>query len=845
MAKKQRKHNRQKEQPKKTSTISSTELEDKIHRNLEKFIYRPAIKYAKELHQREPDKYLPLLIKALRGLYQELSEKKQMARAKAVLDQIIALGDPATSDLMELALALQSGEILPRHEKIAHLKIPSLLNHDFAEADKNIVIDVLIAASEFSSQPQFESQTNSFSEQIYADILAVREAFELVCEKQYANAQEKISGIKRKSLLAPWRLLLKGIISFYLGEDEKALTALKKLPDETTPTKIAEAYLFLLNESETRQTYEKKHSFLQKVVLLATSDNLEDLLPRAEVLWKTGRYRDSFIHIKPLLYTITPESSSLPRRLFRFYFNSIFTMVSEQSSNYLEQLHQEIFRSKKESPPLLNTEFLRITALYQEINHFPIEETAEVWDLFLQSHNREQPENPALTAAIYAYEADLFAQTDSFSENDALSRLQKMVAAFDNFDGFDEFDEYDEEESEPLDFERAEELYEKAIKSDPDNFVIRLKLLQLYESSGSEEASKTNRLLDELIHRFPDNKEILLRAGTRCLERKAFPKGLKYLRQAAQLDRSDNKIKETIIIGSILYAWKLSSAGNDKKYRTIFAETLNFCTTGLQNLTLSPATLRARWAVIELGNDNFDESQQQLSLARAADKSLHPDEVLYFFYLYANISGLPKTKLKDYEKQMKRDLKSYTDFDKIITCSKILLYNILVSDEEESFIEQEIQRLNKIFNRLLKSKQSLTPDQCLDIINFARNPYNNNEKLALSYARRTRLEFPNDLKFWLTKLVVELEYARPIPSNAKMNELDKLIKAAEAVNNQELVQHAKNVAETYREQIGWYNRYHRLYDNEDDEYEDYEDEDTPLIPLPPGVSKPPKNWPRQ
>ena len=829
MAKK--KHRKQKKQVAAKPALSLADLEIKFHKSLESFDYRPAIKFAKELHRQQPEKYQALLLKALQGLYRELVAKKQLTRAEAIMTQIMNLADASATDIMELSLALQSGIITPQHEKIACLKIVDLQGKDLTEADKNIIIDIFIGAPE---SPEYHP-TDSFSRQLHADLIAVRNAFKLICDKQYDTAMDNVSNIKRSSLLAPWRLLLKGITAYYQGADEKALTAFKKLLPTSTPAKVAESYLFLLKEAEASQNHAKKEAVLQNVVLLTTSEDPDKLLARAEILWNTGRYRDSFRRIKPLFNDLDANSSPFKKRLLRFYCNSLFALTPEQQANYLEYMGSNILPPEDQNPPLLKAAFFRIAAIKHEDFSFAEEKAVELWDFFLAEHSLGHPKNSAFNAAIYAHQADLYARNDNFDDNDHFSLLRRMMSGFESFD---------DEIAEAVDYSQAEKLYKKALKSAPENIEINLKLLQLYENRGSKEKSKTNRLLDELIRKFPDNKEILLKAGISCLERKALPKGLKYLYQAARLDPTDNKIKEFIVIGSIRYGWKLASASNPKRYRSLLQETLPYCIASRQQFNLSPSTLRARWAAMELYQDEHLESRELLNQALEADKSLHPDEVLYFFRLYAGVMNLQNKELQNHDKQLRKIFRTDLDLDRSITFSKIILYNIQVCDKEEDFIEKEIKRLNKTLSKL--AKKGSTPEHFLDIANFALSPHNENQKLALTYLRQGHRVCPDDLQIWLAKLSLELDNARPVPSAAKMGELDDLIEQALETNDQEIAQKGEELIEVYQNKIAWFRD---EYEFEEDSFEndyfghnDYEDE---IDLLPPGTTKPPKNWPRR
>ncbi|MEA1923790.1 MAG: tetratricopeptide repeat protein [Pseudomonadota bacterium] len=847
MAKKQRRQN--KKQKGKTSAqphLSTTELENRFHNSLERFAYRPAIKFAKELHRREPDKYQSLLIKALQGLYRELSNKDQTARAATIMEQIKNLGESSATDTIELSLALQNGVILPQHEKIAVGKMAEWESGELTDSDKNVIIDILLIATTLD-QPQ---AAEPVTQPLVTDILAIRNAFKLICDKQYAAATEEVNGIKRNSHLAPWRLLIKGITAFYLGDDEKALTAFRKLPARSTPAELGKAYLFLLKDTETCRQFAKKELFLQKVSLLAADEEVAKFLPRAEILWNTGRYRDSYSKIEPFLLNIDQTGSSLQNRLLRFYYNSPSTMNDDQQQDYIHFLSKKLFSPKNKCPAQLQAAYIRNAALYEETCFEGEEIAVKLWDSFLEICNRIQPASRAFTAAVYAHQAGIFAELQELDQ-DIVFSPQKIMAAI--------LGDQDDPKLEPIDPHRAEVLYRRAIKTDPDNLEIRLKLLELFEDLGNKAKAKTNRLLDELIRSFPDNKEILTKTGVRCLERKAFPKGLKYLYQAARLDATDNKIKEYIILGSINYAWKLTLADNQKRCRELLAETLPFCVAKGQHLTLSPALLRARWAVFALFHDQVEEGKQELATALTADNSLDPDEVLYFFRLYAGVHNIPKEYLKGSETELNKVFRRVDNLDRLITFTKIILYNNQVS-ENDTLIKKELSRLIKALKKL--TKKITSPKQCLAVVEFAQSHLVDNHKLALAFLRQGQRKFPDDLEIRLVRLSLEMENSRSIPTYKQMDQLNDLIEQAKTTENHRITRKAVELVEHFERKINWhrsFNNFENLYGNDedydDDETEEFDDEvvnevvdeffDSVAERLPPGASKPPKNWPRR
>lgn len=162
-------------------------------------------------------------------------------------------------------------------------------------------------------------------------------------------------------------------------------------------------------------------------------------------------------------------------------------------------------------------------------------------------------------------------------------------------DPFDFFLDAHTEETVAVDFELAEMLYRTSIELNPREKETYFCLIDLYKKS--DRTSEINRLLDDVIKRFPDDKTALTKAGKRCLERDALVKGMNYLQKALALDPLDPKVKELFVIACYKNAAKYASQGKTAKCRQLLSSALEFKSNTADDLYRGHATLRARWAV--------------------------------------------------------------------------------------------------------------------------------------------------------------------------------------------------------------------------------------------------------
>ena len=122
--------------------------------------------------------------------------------------------------------------------------------------------------------------------------------------------------------------------------------------------------------------------------------------------------------------------------------------------------------------------------------------------------------------------------------------------------------------SNPFDFDGSEvrksaakavKAYEKAIESDEANEGAWLGLVSLL--IRQDDTKRSNKMLDDLVEKFPRNKGILILAGDRAIARKSYPKGITMLQTALTLDPLDKAIKERIVIALVLRVREVGSKG--------------------------------------------------------------------------------------------------------------------------------------------------------------------------------------------------------------------------------------------------------------------------------------------
>jgi len=173
--------------------------------------------------------------------------------------------------------------------------------------------------------------------------------------------------------------------------------------------------------------------------------------------------------------------------------------------------------------------------------------------------------------------------------------------------------------------------FESAKKSDPDNEAAWLGLLAAYEKKKS--LPNRNRLLDEMVSLFPENKYILIRAGALAVERGAFAKGIGYLEHARKLDPLDPAVRSHMLLALLQNVRVAHQKG--KKTEELWAQIEPL-------LDASPACadlVRAKWAM-RVRQSLLDPANAQSARADAELLAPSPMEFLAFESLLSGCYGL-------------------------------------------------------------------------------------------------------------------------------------------------------------------------------------------------------------
>ncbi len=728
-------------------------IEEQARDDLEKKKFRQAKDGFKELCKLDKEKYLPKLLECYHGLANQMIQNGQLSDAAQIIDNIKALTGDKDEGTLDILIAMKKKD----YDAVARIYA------DLLSRGKNLaniqelprVADALVIV--FQEFPQLKSACPEIDE----ELCAVQHALEDISAERYEEAWLKAKKIAVHSLFSHWKLFIKGLIAFYKKEDQRALEALGRISSNTLLRDIAQPYMALLNSKIIdRNTIHE--SFVKKMCIVAGYPDLVSILPRADSLWKAGRYYDSYCHIRNTMKTFPEESSDISGTLTRFYFNSIHHLPGKAAMKYLDDL----LKNDTVASPEYNLEKVLICkaeSLFFENKLVDDDEDdsdcAQVWECFLETYRKVFGSNNKLESLVYFRLGSLFAV-----EKPQEPPLFPWLPVRKNKDLL---------RSAHL----AEHYFNKSISMDKNNKDAYLGLLQVYEKTYNQ--SKANKLLDRLIPLFPDDSAILTRAGVSCVERKSYIKGMKYLEQATQRDPLDSTIKDHLGFSYL----KAARVYFDKKQmdqgRNIFEKALKNGVSNAHDFNRGYAYIYARWAVLELKNENKDAANEKLQLARGKAEKLLP--LLYFTQLISRCYELPDTSLQKLNAEVDREWSLPPTPENAVALLMIYSY---INTLGFAWLKAEMKRV--VLYALDASDKPCSRNDALGIVSFAL-PDKQAHKLGDVYIKKMLEKDREDPQFHYLKYQLQIMNSRRLPGKEGIEELNRILHLAEKRNNRELV----------------------------------------------------------
>lgn len=463
--------------------------------------FRKARDEFKELCKIDRARFLPLLVDANLGLAREMTAKGMVREAEQVIAYVKTLS-PLHSGLamMSRDTALKSG----KWEDIAKNAASQLTSAADAPAGDGamrirIADELILGGAADAGTPETQ---------------AVIKALRLLGEGHSQQALECVREVPRSAACSHWVFFIRGLAALYSEERTRAAKMLEAIPDASLLAGSRDVLLAICGRGTASDL---NPSVVRGLCQWLGVPALPDPLLEADRHWRAGRRADAAKVLCSRVRGLPAwDAHSVTGTLTRFFFQSA---AEDRAGGTLRA-----FLAKPCNDKTLSV--WRSFARHMEVSIATREDegvdTLFLWDLFV----REEAPVLGLSVAM---------QSRLFGEVGRRCMEQKRLDEAREVPG-----------SETSSGTEAKNALTKAILLDPGNLRAAIDLCDVLSAFGDK--TGRNRLLDDLTKRFPEEKEVLLRTGEECYNRKSLTKALKCFEKAYALDSVDPRIAEHLAV---------------------------------------------------------------------------------------------------------------------------------------------------------------------------------------------------------------------------------------------------------------------------------------------------------
>lgn len=458
--------------------------------------FRKARDAFKSLHKSQPTRALPLLIDANLGLASEMMAKGLVSEANQVLAYLKTIAPAACNLALTPVTAANPRDAWAAMVPLAAQRLAS----STPQSDVCIrAADEMILGASSPDHPG------------HPDAQAILTALELgYGAAAAAETTRLLRTVPRASPFSHWVLFFKGMTALESGAHARAADCFRRVPEISLLHPSISALLTLCGAPATPQP---SPCTVRALCTWAGLPNLAEPLLLAEPLWRKKQRSKAFT----LLTKKVPDlfcwgARSFNAELTRFLATE-FVRDHLEGNDYFDVVLDYIHGSSRTiaratvDQAFFSVDFSDFSACAH--SHFSTALKN------LEGISRVAPLSPGMHSRIFTHLAENY------------------IAAIKNDPG--------DLCSPP----NAKKALEHALTHDPGN--LRAWLMQCDLLSMGKDSAAYHRFLDDLTKRFPAQKEVLIRNGDCCTDRKTYTKALRNFESAAKFDAVDPRIARGIL----------------------------------------------------------------------------------------------------------------------------------------------------------------------------------------------------------------------------------------------------------------------------------------------------------
>ena len=495
-------------------------------------LWRKARDAAKELCRKDRGRYLVLLIRANVGLVREMLGKGLVKEAETVVAYLATFAPADTMALLRAEMAAPTGK---RQIKaladsdgagwwVGALRADGIsMNGGAVSPTDQAAVDLLVTDG---FKPD-EAGNDGQAVRLAAELKAVRSACAATGEGRWEEAKQALRDLPRQSVFSQWRIFLRGVRCVFEEERETARQCFAQLPP-AGGLAWAAASLAPDLAGNARPVPATATVPLWLAVTGQPAAWSAPILAAASS-WKAGRrvqaFDDLVAGMKDAFPSVVP---GLPALLTDAILPSHARMNDADWADSENLCHR--FGGERTKANLRSQQ--SVLAFYRsmcvaEKSEMPHQELDRSWRLLIELWQKYHGPDPQRDSLAWCWLGDALAiPTEGNYPFDTPPAEERKNAA------------------------KALKAYENAIEADESHEAAWLGLVSLLIRQG--ETQRSNKMLDELVKKFPRNKGILMLAGDNAIARKSYAKGSGILRTALALDPLDKSLKERILVALTL-----------------------------------------------------------------------------------------------------------------------------------------------------------------------------------------------------------------------------------------------------------------------------------------------------
>ncbi len=769
--------------------------------------WRKARDQAKLLCKKDRARYLPLLIAANAGLYRAMLAKGLNADAETVLAYLRTIAPP------ELCEDLAREQTEHGDPAAGHAGSTQSGNADLwgiilqlageLEAGRPAAGEAWLCVDQavISNQAPPHSIPGDARAAMIRELDVVQTALEATGEGRWEEARELLKIISSRSVFQYWRLFLRGVRHWFCGELTQARRCFLALPPEGACARAAA--VIAGRDSAPGNVTSPTGAHLAAWWLAVTGEDVRRAraLAEADAAWRKGSWKRAFDLVKP-----RPEgfSGEEIQGLDSLWIDVLFPAGRPDSQLAERRLDEtgRFLEKKLMSTPRLQglLEWAERARLLCDAGAIPAPELWTDWTRLLKLLDVSLGKNAIRNSLGYQWLGEQMAIPEVFPRLLFNRNPQRLK-----------------------DETRARKAFKLAMELDPQNEGAALDLLALFESTRKN--SDRNRLLDELVERFPDNKRILIRAGELAADRKAFTKSADYFRRACVLDPLDPEARSGLASALVSRARDYRKKGRSTAEIWETIEPLLSDHPARLPLMLSRWSMRVRRFLVDSDQTAASHAFQEAeSLAPVAAERLFLERFLGELYdvkrrqdWTADWKSTPISSWETFERLI----------DVVIFCSLMKEWKFSAGNEAESLLLPTLRKLLK--TRVLEE----SPAAALRFVQRCRTLRRNGispETPEVSYLIRNIVDAigrraehlvkgrPENLHIRLVSMECRFETSLMRINDHQLRNLETLIDDAEAAGATDVAERARQLREETRPGVPW------GIDEPEDEYDDDDDD---------------------